>query len=289
MALGVGYYLSPMTRMGRYGTNLIYRFEFQKPAAYFVGSQMQSRIFALRDGVIDTPLPGQADSEAGSLIIDRQSDIDSHAVLRVRSQEWMRTLKTPDGDEHQMIPKGHPSTAPAQIFLDAQGTLVSRQNASSLRLGRAVTSLFPRFPKGIQRVGSRWTEPIEWTLAIGDWRIAWEGELSWLLKDYEPCYKEECAKLTYEAHVLPRILQPPQWAKGNVTDASFQGKAGGEVLYNVKKGIVISAAFAQNGNLTVGINHLDSIPSESRVGVPLSGGPGAIVMQMTNRFDVRKP
>jgi hypothetical protein len=172
--------------------------------------------------------------------------------------------------------------------LDAQGTLVERQSNDRLRMGRALPLLFPRFPKGVQREGASWEEPVEWNALVGEWRVAWRALLKWRVEGFSACDAGLCADLSFEATLTPTLLEAPAWARGQTESVAFKGRGSGRAVYDVRRQLLLSNSFAYSGLVTIGVRRLEEIPWDQRVGSRAAGGPGSILLQIEDKADLRK-
>jgi hypothetical protein len=286
---GAAYYLSPLTRLKLYGVRLDYQGTRKGPTQYLVAFHSDVDSWTERENHLDTPLFKRKVDELGTVLVQRTPGPATHGQATVRTMEWIQIAKTGDTNINKSIPPGHPSIAQAAVALDRQGSLVDRPNTPSLRMGRALQYLFPRFPKGIQRPGSSWTESIIWVEMISEWKIRWQAELRWTLQGFEKRGGAWCVTLAYDGQLVPELQETPAWAKGAAGTVLFSGKGVGEALYLPQEKRLISNTFSYSGNLEIPITSLELIPWEERVGVPLSAGPGVVILRFANKTDIRQP
>lgn len=292
LAAGIGWYKShssPLKKLRSHGAALNHQVPGPTPLRYLVGWHSEIKSWSEQNGQLDTPLGDNEVDETGTLVVENQVSSKAVQTVGVRPDEWIQSLKTPEGMQTYNIPFTHPSLSSGSIILDSQGTVVQRQNPLSLRLGRCLSFLMPMWPKGNHRIDEPWSEPIEWVEIIGEWKIFWKAQLHWTLKDFEPCANTHCAHLLYQAELSPQLWAAPSWAQGNVRSARFSGEGQGEVYFDPDTGRLISNLFSYEGTLILPITNLELIPIEVRVGRPLASGPGDIRIQFKNKLELRKP
>src|SRR6185295_13558446 len=102
------------------------------------------------------------------------------------------------------------------VLINRKGAVVQRDSDPSPRLGKSLDFLMPRFPVGSLRRGKTWTESVQWVEFMGDWKIAWAGELQWRLIGQAECGKGLCEELEYKGVIRPRLLGGPSWASGAI-------------------------------------------------------------------------
>ncbi|HVO32411.1 MAG TPA: hypothetical protein VMU17_00765 [Elusimicrobiota bacterium] len=283
---GAAYYLSPLTRLKLNGIRLRLGEPGRESVLYLVGIQSDMKSWAFRDGRMDTPLNSAHVSETGTVVVSAGAP----GTVNVRAQEWIKSTDTPGhGTVQQVIAPEHPSLAATTIGLDPEGTLVQRAGTQSARVGRSMNFLFPYFPKGNQRPGHTWSEHIAWNETSGEWAMTWQADLKWTLADFEPCYDDYCARLTYEARLVPALTQRPNWAPANAGDITFEGAGSGEAVYNPKRRRVISNRLAYKGAISVPIPRLEDVPWDQRVGNYTTTGPGVVRIELDNQVDIRSP
>ncbi len=272
------------------GYRLEYRFSRKKPIKFLVEFENQGKSWSERQGHLDTPLPSWHITQLGNVMLQTVKEDSQKGETRVgiRPQEWIEIAYHDDQGQSRSIPLDHPSVAPASVLLDRHGTVRQRDASPSVRLGKSVQFLMPAFPKGAMRRGRHWSEPVQWVESFGDWRIAWSGELDWTLLNEELCGADACAHLLYHARVQPQLRQVPDWAKGHVGGARYDGSAEGDALFDSSREQLFANSFKQHGLLRIPITDLGRIPYELRVGRRVKDVPGEIVMQLTNRIDIRK-
>jgi hypothetical protein len=119
--------------------------------------------------------------------------------------------------------------------------------------------------------------------------LEWHGSLRWALKDFETCYDRPCVRLVYEAELHPELRQEPFWAKGAGRDIPFTGQGRGEALFNLINKSLISNTFSYEGTLKIHIPHLENVPEELRVGVPVASSEGDVFLKVNDKMDLRLP
>ncbi len=289
MAIGLTYYLSPMTRLALYGVRLSYRFAYRGPSSYLVGWQSTLESWTEREASVDTSLAKEKVEEVSTLLIEKLPGTSVQNLLRVSPKEWILARTNAVGVQNQMIPITHPSIAPSKILLDKQGTLLERQTATAWRTHRALQFLVPGFPKGTQRRGSTWTDHLEWVDSLNDWKIRWQADVHCVLQDFEERYDKPSVHILYEAVLVPTIVEEAYWAKGMTRPMSFSGKATGEAYYSVSEKTITSNTFSYGGIARIPIMDLERVPEDLRVGVPLVPGPGTVILKFENSVNVQIP
>lgn len=282
-------YRSQVSQLRRDGCLLTHSLPQGIAVLYLVGFQDSTQISSTRDGALDSPLGTVAADESGSLNVERLASPRLPHAVRVQAREWIKN-QTLDGQaQMENVPIRDVSLAPGKIFLDSEGTVLSRLGMQSARLGRFLWLLSPRWPKGILQRKTQWQEQVGWEDTVGDWKFQWSGRLQWTLQDFQPCYQSVCAHLIYQADLTPALRGVPDWARGAVWSARFSGRGTGDVLYSVPEHQLIANAFAYEGDVAMPITDLSRIPIEQRVGRPVESQPGEIVLHIRNKMDVRKP
>jgi len=288
LCFGMVYYSSPIVRLKLNGVHLDNRTAQTGPVTYLAGNEVNTQGWAYRGEEMDTPLKNQKVTETGTVSVELASGDDTHRILRVRVKEWIKIAEVGDRNIQQVIPMNHPSIAPSTVILDRQGTVVDRQQAETVRTGRLTDFLFPRFPKGSERIGDSWTEPLTWMETVGEWKVRWEGNIQWTLEGFEPCYENLCARLTYQVKMDPQQLMPPEWAAKISGSPSFEGQGHGEALYEVKEKVLLSNTFSYGGDLSIPLSNLGDIPWDQRVGDHAPSEAGTVLLRFTDKFDIRK-
>lgn len=287
-AVAVSHYVSPLTRLRLYGGRLDHHVARNGPVKYLVGITSESRSWTEREEHIDTPLLNQMTNELGSVQIELTATPSTHKTLVLRAMEWIKTTRVGDAETSQTIAATHASLAPVTILVDPEGALLDRKPAG-WRLNRLGMQVLPRFPKGIERSGASWSEEIAWTEPVGEWTIDWKADLHWTLDSFDTCYAGACAKLSYQAKLVPTLAQVPNWAKGAVKEVLFEGTGSGTAQYDAGHQALLSNIFSYSGKLLIPISELDRVPEEMRVGQVMSEGAGVIVIDFKNTIDLRNP
>ncbi len=290
------YYFSPMTRLELYGVRLFHHVATKAPATFLFGweSVLESR--TEQGGRMDTPLINATMNEVSSLLVERERGASAQDILHVQPKEWIKSIKNALDFKNETVPLNHPSIAEGRVRVDKQGTLIERagdgpgiHEVPFWRMSRALQFLFPAFPKGSLRKEATWTDHVEWTDTISEWRIGWKADLRWVVKDFEIVYEKPCARLVYEATLTPRILQEPVWVGGAGKTIQYNVQGSGEVLYSIKEKSLISNTFDYTGTLMIPIPDLELVPDTQRVGDVLIMGKGDVVLKFKNKLDVRLP
>jgi hypothetical protein len=282
------YYTSPVNRLTRSGITLAYKPLSQKPNEFLVGLRTTTNSWAYRGETMDTPLRSNELSETGTLSVASSAKPSSGRTFRVASNEWVKMSKAGDTAFNQAIQSNDPSLAPGSVVLDPQGELLERSIASSNRIGRAMTYIFPAFPKRTLLPGSTWTEKVAWEEGIDDWQIGWDADLAWKLTGFEDCAGTTCAKLNYSGTLHPHIIKPAPWTHIKVADVAFDGRLEGAALYNTRDQVLIANTQSYSGKLNIPVPNLAKIPDEERIGAYVPEEPGSVVIQVSNKFDVRQ-
>jgi hypothetical protein len=286
-------YSTPTQRMKMFGAQMRYHVPPNASLGYLVTSGTQIKSWSERDNRLDTPLGTIQKDEMGTVKLSSGPPQKKNSKVWLKAQEW---IVNQSGTMIQNIPMTHPSFKTSQIVIDHQGKIVNRETNYSVRSGRILPFLVPRWPAKAQRVGRTWAEPVEWMENIGDWKILWKGQLRWKVLGFEILDGRQCVRLTYVAQVTPTLRDSPFWAKGAVKQVVYRGTAGGEVFFDVKKRQLYTNSFSQEGTLTLPISNIYRIPDDLRVGrtprrrwgQSLSEQPGNIIIQINNTLGIRK-
>jgi hypothetical protein len=289
MGLGWLHYFSPTTRLELYGVKLENRVALLGPTRYLLGWHAQVESWTEQDGRLDTPLVNETRDEISTLSIERQRGTPATDILLVKPQEWILSLKNADGFKNETLSLNHPSIAQGTVLLDKQGTLLERQRTSAWRVDRALQFIFPKFPKGALRPGETWTEHVEWTEPISEWKIGWQADIHWTLKNYDLLYEKPCAHLIYEAELTPSMVQNASWAGQTSQAIHFEGQASGEALYDVRDKFLISNTFSYAGILKIRVPNLANVPDELRVGIAPAPSQGDVLLKINDKMDARLP
>jgi hypothetical protein len=289
LVFGLRYYQSPLTRLRLYGVILEQPIASSGPANFLLGWHSDVKSWTEHDGRLDTPLADETTDETSTLRVERLHGTSTENLILVKPQEWISTVHNAYGIQNQVIPLNHPSIVAATILLDKQWTLLERQEGSAWRVGRAMQFLIPKFPKGLVRPGSTWTEHLAWQEGIEGWRIGWQADLQWVLKGFDTCYGVPCAQLSYVASLQPTLLQQAPWSKGANPLIGYAGEARGDALYNVAEKFVISNSMTYSGTVRIHIPKLNAIPVELIMGISRGDGDGDVVLQFNDKIDVRLP
>jgi hypothetical protein len=284
------YYQSPLTRLRLNGTHFRLLAPHDKPTPYLLGLESNADLWTEHDGRPDPPLQGIHLSETGTLMLTPAPSAESQKTARVRVTEWVRSLTQTGRHQLDNIPANHPSIAPGIVLLDPQGTALEYQPDDRTRIGRALASLFPHFPKGNQRPGSTWSDDVEWYENLGKWRVQFKGTAHWMVKGYETCQGGACVKLVYELTLEPTVIQRPEWVISSNGAAVMQEKlsGSGEAFYSPSQNALISNTLAYNGTLSVPCDRLEEIPWEERPSDSPLHGSGLIRIRLNDRLDIRK-
>jgi hypothetical protein len=286
---GIRHYQSPFTRLWLYGTRLALLPSTEAPPQYLVGLESHIDSWIERDDRLFAPLASAQLNEAGSLAVKPGPIWTIPRSIRIQVKEWTRYRLRADEAESKTIPPGHPSIVPATVLIDGQGTVLELQSLDRLRIGRVITFLFPRFPKGTHRLGSSWSEDVDWMESLGDWKIILRGTAHWQVRGYETCSEGSCVRLVYRVEMSPAVLQMPEWARGKVKPAQGQITGTGEVLYDLEQKSLVANTLTYKGDISLPLDRLEQIPWEDRVGNTALEGPGDLVLRLSNRWDVRNP
>ena len=284
---------SPRTRLQVFGSRLDFAFPSNSSTTYLVTHRTDVKSWSELGGRLDTPLPPLLRDEIGTLVLKASAPKKRAQYVVLHPKEWILTAS---GSLTQNIPLTHPSLKPARATLKFRGPVLTRDAPSSTRLGHAMLFLLPRWPAATRRPGSQWEEAVEWVERIGDWKIIWKGRLVWELAGLETREGIPCIHLTYRADVRPRFGAVPSWAQGRVGQPTFQGASIGDAYYDPRGRRLLSNDFDQAGALRFSIKNIYLIPSDMRVGRtprrrwgrPASALPGAIVLQIKNKFGLHK-
>lgn len=283
IAAGIAYYRFPSARPRLDGVQFKCPSGLKQPLVYLIETKSDSRSWAEYNGQLDTPLLDGNRHETGSVSVEPALRSKAPEALVVRAREWIRSVHIGETDTQQAVPATHPTLASARIVLGPKQTLRERQGSDTIRLGRAVNFIFPRFPDGVQRPGDTWTETVRWADVLGEWKIVWQANMKWTFEKYDTCYDMPCARLSYQAELIPQRLDVPDWARKLTRKPAFAGQASGEALYDPKNNWVLSNTISYHGNLSIPISSLESIPWEQRVGRPLTAEPGTIVIRFNEK------
>jgi len=289
LVFGVRYYQSPLARLRRYGVILEQPIAASGPADFLLGWHSDVKSWTEHDDRLDTPLADETTDETSTLHVVRLAGTSTENLILIKPKEWISSVHNAYGVQNQIISLDHPSIAAATILFDKQWTLLERREETAWRVGRALQFLIPKFPKGLVRPGSAWKEHLAWTEIIGGWKIGWQADLQWVLKDFDTCDGAPCAQLSYEASIEPTLLQEAFWSKGANQKIQFAGQARGNALYNVVEKFVISNTMAYSGKAKIHIPQLDAVPDELKSGVSRGEGDGDVVLQFNDKIDVRLP
>jgi len=272
------------------GTRLEYDFSGKAPVKYLVGYHIDLKSWSERQGNLDTPFAPLRIDELGNLLVQKSASAtaDGQTLVMVRPQEWIEIEYAGDAGRSRSIPPNHPTLTPASVRLDRRGTVQQRYFKFSPRLSKCLDFLMPGFPPGGLRPGRRWTEPVQWVDVLDDWRILWTGELHWRLSGETDCGQDRCVQLFYQADLRPQLRGAPSWAVGAIGAPRFDGKAQGDALFLSGRKRLYANTLKYDGTLRIPLNDLGRIPIELRVGRPVRGVPGAILLQLHNRIDIRK-
>lgn len=282
------YVLSPHTQHRLTGTRLEHHFSAKTPATYLVGFHTESKNWSERQGQLDTPLENIQSDETGSVKIEVIARSRKTKTIKVHAREWINTEQTSHGRVTTTIVSTHPSLKAATVTLDKGGFVMERQNPLSLRLGRCLDFVLPRWPKGRHRRGDRWNEPVEWVEALGSWKIFWKGEFHWTLEDYETYDQVACAHLSYRAELTPHVWAAPPWAQGGIQGIRFSGQGKGDAYFDHKVSRLFANTFSYEGTLTLPITNVGRIPRKQRIGRKVAEVPGDIMIQFKNKVEIRK-
>lgn len=286
--VGIRFLFSPTLWFHLSGSRLEYAFSEKKPSRYFMGFTMNVKSWSERQGRLDTPLEEFKVDEIGNVVLERKkAAAKAKTPVNLRVQEWIQIVRDAGGSRSRSIPLNHPSLAGARLLLDKRGALLERRASLSPRLGKGFPFLAPKFPKGRIRRGRSWPESIEWIEMLGDWKLRWTGTLRWRLDDVEPCGRNTCARLTYQASLRPQLWSAPSWATGAVRRIEPQITSEGVALFDARQGRLVSNTFSYDGLLRIPITDLGRIPWELRIGRRVRV-PGDILIRFQNKIDIRK-
>jgi hypothetical protein len=290
-------YHLPLTRLRLYGVRFGYRLN-PVVSRYLVGIHTDAQVWTVKGDTLDLPVNGSLTEETASLTMQPLHPARGRYSLAVQPHEWIESDHSGSAWHLKKISLQHPSLAPRTITLNRRGMVIERGGGKSVRLGRCLPFLCPTWPKGSYRPGDHWEESVEWIERLADWKIYWRGWLHWKLEDYQPCFGETCASLAYRASLVPTLWETPAWAQGITRSVHFTGTGHGHVLFGTEERRLLSNTYAEEGTVIVTISDLRRVPLPNRVGrsrlrkhLPLQlrrPEPGAILIQLHNKLDLRK-
>jgi hypothetical protein len=292
IALAYTHYQSPLHRLRLYGCRLALRPPQDKPTSYLIGMESRVDIWTERRDSPDAALDGVNLMEMGRMTLTPVHGTETEQVARARVTEWVRTLDLKGQPRTDQIPANHPSIAPGTVLLDRQGTVLEYPSPDRTRVGRVLQSLFPRFPKGVQRSGSAWSEDFEWIENLGQWRLHFQGNAHWKILGYEDIEHKSCVRLVYDLRVIPAVIQKPAWAKAgpdSPVPAQEPLSGSGEAIYDPVQKALLMNSFTYSGIVSVAADKLEEIPWEERPSNMALQGPGLIRLRLSDRWDIRQP
>lgn len=271
------------------GCRLLYSVSSKDPLNYLVGYGMTIKSWSERGGQLDTPLAEFKQDEIGNIAIEpKRSGNKKTQAAAIYAKEWITLVHSSQGNRSVSLPSTHPTLAGTQLLLDKRGRLLERGKVLSPRLGKGIPFLLPKFPDRSLRQETQWSEPVEWVDTFGDWKFYWSGTLRWTLGDVEPCGLDTCVRLTYKADIRPQLWGAPGWAVGGVKRVSAQTTTSGVALFDYRHKRLIANTLSYSGLLRVPLNNLGRIPLSQRIGRPVRGVPGDILIQFQNKIDLHK-
>jgi hypothetical protein len=284
----IRYLFSPSFRVTVFGHRLMMEVPRNRSLQYLVGLQTEIKMWSEFQGRLDTPMANSKSNEMGRVEIERAPQVAKTPIpLKVRVLEWIQVFSDGQSTQSHSIAPNHPTIAPGKVLLDREGRVLERRVGITPRLGKSISFLFPRFPKGALRSDTNWEEPVEWVETLGEWKIHWFGKLQWTLHDPAPCHQETCSRLTYQAHLSPSLSEVPDWAKGAVRHATLEGlSTQGEADFDGRHRRLVSNVFAYEGTLRMPITNLARIPWGMRVGHRVRGA-GELLLFFKNKIDLR--
>jgi hypothetical protein len=282
-------FLASQTHLAVEGSRLRYRFFEYSTYRYLVNFHSEIAIWAARNNQLDARLESHTSEDTGLLTLSTLSANAQRQTLLIEPSEWFGTRKSGQDQTSAPLTPDDPSLSPGTVLMDNGGNVLKRDDVAASRLGKSLPFLTPRWPKELHRKGDSWTETIEWTDQIDLWKIRWQGELQWTLTRYEACSQSKCARLKYEAHLTPTLMDTPAWARSVVSSINFNGDAFGTALFDMQQNQLVSNSFSYRGALSIALLDLARIPAYKHAPGPRIHEPGAVVVQLTNKININKP
>lgn len=277
---------SPSVQLAVGGARLQYAFKMKKMSGAILGARSDFKIWSERPGGgMDTRIADSGADEIATLVLKKSSK----TVVSVRPSQWWVEWRHDGKSKGRMLSLDNSSMAPAVIVLDRRGALRQRRYGLETRLARSMPFLAPMFPGRRLHNGERWSETVEWTELIGDWRIHWSADLAWSLQGVVACGDGTCEHLVYDAALHPRLLSGPSWGSFYLASARFSGVGHGEAAFDRRAGQLMSNSFSYTGTFRVPAKDLAQIPKSLRVGRSMRHTPGDIVVDFSNSLNIRKP
>ncbi len=268
------------------GKKLHYFYPEKTALTYLVGMKQNTKIWSERDGRLDTPIEKRYTDEMGTVSIEKVPGKKNFSA-KASAKEWIQILNEEAGSSSRSIPKKHPTLSGGRIIFDKTGMVLERRVSYSPRLGKSLTFIAPKFPKGAQKAGDTWNESIEWLDDYSGWKIAWRGKLQWSMGGIFPCQGKHCAQLLSVGDLRPVLRGVPDWARGITKKIDGKASATGRAQFDSSRKQLAANFLSYEGLVRIPITKLQNIPMDLRVGRRVKG-PGEIVIYLDNKIEIRK-
>jgi hypothetical protein len=284
---------SPAIWYGIFGYRPQYSFSGRGPVRYLSSYTTEFKSWSERLGsqAVDTPLQEFRLDEFGNLSLEK-SQLEAKRIwaLTARPVEWLiiRREHGASAAKSQMLSLRHGSLAGGRIFFNRKGTILRRDYPLTVRMGRSLNFAVPALPAKRLREGRSWTDTMVWVEAMGDWRVRWQGKVTWTLQEFVSEGNDKTVRISGEGALRPQLLDGPVWAAGGLKQAFFKGPpAHFTLVFDRQQNIVLANTVIYSGTMMVPIHDLASIPWSLRIGRRVRG-PGRLVLNFKNRIDLRQ-
>ncbi len=270
------------------GLKPVYRFADHRPVRYLLTFSSDFKAWSERSENLDTALSHVRIDELGNFELRAAAQKKSKR-LEARAREWIVIQRdtTHGTQQSAKIPISHPSLKGGSLALDAKGRISERNFPSNVRMGRALHFLTPDWPAKRLTPGDTWTSSVSWVEQIQDWKVFWSGSVDWTFNGVQ-AGNADVLTFSGRMHVKPHIWDSPPWAKGQTKAARFSAPPGEAFLvFDARHGRVSERRMAYRAHIDFPLNDLARIPWELRVGRRVRG-PGRIVLDFSNRIDLRQ-